>query len=94
MNYKGEVKEVDRIKKQLIGAMINQSVASVASEPSMFADELEMNNMDISLVKSGSKKGVSPESLAQRWKIGLDLAKKTVKVTTQLCVQSGKASLN
>lgn len=49
---------------------------------------LVANNVLIASTSSTRKKGtVTPEALAKRWRIGLDLAKRTIERTTQLGVR-------
>ena len=46
------------------------------------------NNRFISAVQTGTRKGLSPELLASRWKISLKQAKDTIEATTQRAVRN------
>ena len=46
------------------------------------------SRIHISGVKTGGSKCISPETLARRWNIGLDTAKRTIRANTQRGVRT------
>jgi len=65
---------------------IRRQNASAEVDIDSFAEELE--RVSISAVQTKARKGtVSPETLAKRWNVGIETARKTIKKTTQLAVR-------
>jgi len=65
---------------------IGRQNASAEVDINFFAEELE--RVLISAVQMKARKvTVSPETLAKRWNIGIETARKTIEKTTQLAVQ-------
>ena len=65
---------------------IRRQNASAEVDIDSFAEELE--RVSISAVQTKARKGtVSPETLAKRWHIGIERARKTIDRTTQLAVR-------
>ena len=65
---------------------IRRQNASAEVDIDSFAEELE--RVSISAVQTKARKGtVSPETLAKRWRIGIEAARKTIERTTQLAVR-------
>ena len=65
---------------------IRRQNASAEVDIDSFAEELE--RVSISAVQTKARKGtVSPETLAKRWNIGIETARKTIEKTTQLAVR-------
>jgi len=65
---------------------IRRQNASAEVDIDSFAEELE--RVSISALQTKARKGtVSPETLAKRWNIGIETARKTIEKTTQLAVR-------
>jgi len=65
---------------------IRRQNASAEVDIDSFAEELE--RVSISAVQTKARKGtVSPETLAKRWNVGIETARKTIKKTVQLAVR-------
>jgi hypothetical protein len=81
-----------------IGNMSKRLIASikVASPPRQIS-QVETEAQDLSPIKTFQSKGrhslVSPEDLSERWQIGLEQSKETLKWTTQRVIRSAVMSL-
>jgi len=65
---------------------IRRQNASTEVDIDSFAEELE--RVSISAVQTKVRKGtVSPETLAKRWNVGIETARKTIEKTAQLAVR-------
>jgi len=64
-------------------AAFNISVVKQADEDVLFQPEPEPDAAVASVQAKQSKPTITPEQLARQWNIGLDTAKRTLKVTTQ-----------
>ena len=79
-----EVSETASHRVQI--SKIRRQNASAEVDIDSFAEELE--RVSISAVQTKARKGtVSPETLAKRWHIGVETARKTIENTTQLAVR-------
>ena len=97
VDYKWHIKEkYDTQSKSdhRISAVINRSDLDVASDPTLFkssVSSLATGEMNVSGVKSRTRKiRVSSMKLAERHKIPLDMAQKTIQASTQLTVRTAE----
>ena len=90
--------EAETIDKRYISA-INSSAFDTISDPGWFAlslASLNQSNMRgdtvdkqrMSSIRFKGKKSIDPNQLSRKWKIPLEMAKKTIRATTQLCIRS------
>ena len=84
LNYKGEIND---------NAMHRHLISKVNVD---LEEKYDINkSYTVSGVHSGKEVTISPDNLAKKWRIPIELAKRTAKVTTQLCARSKEpATLN
>ena len=99
IDYKGHLKpgkDRNELFEGEICALVNNSVHETATDPHLFISAVQslMTKQEgitykVSGVNSSSRKGrVSPEELAKRLNIPLEMAKRTIRATTQLAVRT------
>jgi hypothetical protein len=78
-----------------IGNMSKRLIASIkvaSPPPKQISQVVETETQDLPPIKTFQSKGrhslVSPEDLSERWQIGLEQSKETLKRTTQRVIQS------
>lgn len=59
-----------------------------------FENDEEMDAFMASATHTGKPKGVDPEMFSKIWRIGLEIAKKTVNITSQNCGRTENTSLS
>ena len=89
-NWKGEIKTRKKLDRKVLSVKVplspqppnDQQVLS----PPIIEDDVTSSLLDyvnISSITSSKRRGVSPETLSDKWKIGIVTAKRTTKATTQ-----------
>ena len=97
VDYKGRVRSKDRtIEDRTICSVINRSLVDIGSDSDNLASSLNtIDDLTIGSMHSDNRKGrVSAADLARRLNIPVEMAKRTLKATSQLAVRTvGEASL-
>jgi len=94
LDYRGELKVKRQMDRQWIGAVVNQSICDPVHEAELFIasviSRIDVGNfgLQVSGVTSGKRKGVNAKTLSKRWRIPLEMARRTIEATTQLAVRS------
>ena len=94
LDYRGEIKAKRQMDRQWIGAVANQSICDPVHEPELFiasvVSRIDVGDfgLQVSGVTSGKRKGVDAKTLSKRWRIPLEMARRTIEATTQLAVRS------
>ena len=95
-NLNGDIRTRKKPNRKVLGVQAPlpprpSSHVAQPPEPKVRIDAFTSSLMDkvnISSISSSRRSGVSPETLAEKWNIGLATAKRTTKVTTQRGVRT------
>ena len=82
---------INEFSQRLIGSCRINSIPTTRSLSNVVVSDVPTPN---TFVSGDRRSDVSPESLAERWLIGLDTAKKTLQTTTQRLVRSAVLPLS
>ena len=99
LNYRGELKEKPERKFIVSQVLISRTMDQIAncSDLTRRACEGGFSNHRIFAIKTADdrKSTLKPQDLAEVWEIGLETARRTIRVTTRLCVRDNEnISLN
>ena len=88
LNFNGEVKDPPK-RNFIVSSVISRAVDPITfgEDVTRRASEMGFSQHRIYSIKtaSGMKSSIKPADLASTWNIGLETARRTLKVTTRLC---------
>lgn len=102
-NWKGDIKNRRKPNRQVLAVQaptplpprpIENPAPAPPTPPPQLVQPLDdftsslMENVNISSISSSRRNGIRPETLAEKWDIGLTTAKRTTRVTTQRGVRT------